>query len=674
MPSSHKKTVGTLGNVILIEEYRPLAIAFGSAVKKYAGAYETRVVASLKDADKAMLRSPPALLVLDFDPPPRGAVDFFQRLQTSFPNARVLILAAEEAPDFSEVRPGPPAFHFIQKPFDLAKFGEEIGRLLRTEEGGGKIGDLGLVDFVVLYAVSAASLVLKIESGSERTGEIHFAEGRIVHASIGSTGGIEAFQKIMRWPKPRFHEAERYADAPRSLQTAWAPMLTEVLRAAQEEPAPDETGEIYPEPAPLPTETKTSRGKKIVIVDDTDLISVFVAESLMAADSTLEITAASSGLEGLERVASEKADLVLLDYSLPDVKGDEVARRLLENPQTAAIPIIMMSGHLVEMAATAERFKNVVATIGKPFLATVLVDLVMQALASPSKIREPRPKKIANKPETIPKAEPHVVAAKKARNGKRLAPKTALPAIELIEIAPPETIPEEIEQVVEAKTAAEDPVTEEERLFFNPPPAPSPPEIQDTGIPAAITAAKSNAVILGIPLQVIALKFSSNFRIQEIRARPFSAAVSMRVLPPVTSGIPISDAIFELAQVSLKSAAQIDSVRLAPPAVPLTKFSNYPAAIDGMSISPATSADSIEMIPTAVAPMRLQLLSLFELSSVELSPEFRVAHLVLKSRGEKARITLQPEMAQTGATFEVVAAELTPSFGLDQILLRAVPA
>src|SRR6202008_3644523 len=89
-------------------------------------------------------------------------------------------------------------------------------------------------------------------------------------------------------------------------------------------------------------------------------------------------------------------DLVLLDYSLPDFNGDEVCRRLIEDERTTKVPILMMSGHVPEMTATAARFENVVATIEKPFLSDALVDLVRRTLKGE---RQPRPAIAVSPPE-----------------------------------------------------------------------------------------------------------------------------------------------------------------------------------------------------------------------------------------------------------------------------------
>jgi pilus assembly protein CpaE len=57
-----------------------------------------------------------------------------------------------------------------------------------------------------------------------------------------------------------------------------------------------------------------------------------------------EIVVAQHGEEALRKVHSEKPDLVILDVMLPDMSGIEICQRLRNQPQTAHLPILMLSG------------------------------------------------------------------------------------------------------------------------------------------------------------------------------------------------------------------------------------------------------------------------------------------------------------------------------------------
>jgi CheY-like chemotaxis protein len=77
---------------------------------------------------------------------------------------------------------------------------------------------------------------------------------------------------------------------------------------------------------------------KILIADDNLPLHDTMRQMLrlMGYDS---ITAAT-GEECLSKAASEKPDLILLDISLPDMDGREVARKLRSDPATEEIPIL----------------------------------------------------------------------------------------------------------------------------------------------------------------------------------------------------------------------------------------------------------------------------------------------------------------------------------------------
>src|SRR4029077_182568 len=107
----------------------------------------------------------------------------------------------------------------------------------------------------------------------------------------------------------------------------WPAIVVEAFREAQSEIA---------EPQPAQPETIQPRtGKKVVVVDDTEMLLIFVEDILATSEPELQITTAISGTDGLREVERVIPDLVLLDYSLPDFNGDEVCRRLLENERTA---------------------------------------------------------------------------------------------------------------------------------------------------------------------------------------------------------------------------------------------------------------------------------------------------------------------------------------------------
>jgi signal transduction histidine kinase len=87
---------------------------------------------------------------------------------------------------------------------------------------------------------------------------------------------------------------------------------------------------------------------RIVLVEDNEATRYAVTRVLSGAG--YRVVAAPDGETGLQLVASEKPDLVLLDVKLPDLSGFEVVRRLKRDPATAGIPVVHLSATSITVA------------------------------------------------------------------------------------------------------------------------------------------------------------------------------------------------------------------------------------------------------------------------------------------------------------------------------------
>ena len=163
---------------------------------------------------------------------------------------------------------------------------------------------------------------------------------------------MAALEEIASWPGAGLSETELPSESPRTINVPWPVLLLPIVRRLKKK-SRRESLDAAPPPA-----AAAKTGKKILVVDDTEMLLVFVADVLATADQTLQIMTAPPGAEGMRLAASERPDLVLLDYSLTDMTGDKVCHALLENPATARIPVLMMSGHLAELARTARELSK----------------------------------------------------------------------------------------------------------------------------------------------------------------------------------------------------------------------------------------------------------------------------------------------------------------------------
>lgn len=88
--------------------------------------------------------------------------------------------------------------------------------------------------------------------------------------------------------------------------------------------------------------------KRILVVEDTDVNRVLLRRRLEK--QGFDVTEAADGRIALDLVQRSKFDLVLLDIMMPEVGGYEVLEQLKADPDTAALPVIMISA-IDEMAS-----------------------------------------------------------------------------------------------------------------------------------------------------------------------------------------------------------------------------------------------------------------------------------------------------------------------------------
>ena len=86
--------------------------------------------------------------------------------------------------------------------------------------------------------------------------------------------------------------------------------------------------------------------KKILVIEDEKDIQELL--QLYLKREGYDVRIAKEGETGLRKASQERYDLILLDLMLPQVDGLEICRSLRSRPQTADIPIIMITAKVEE--------------------------------------------------------------------------------------------------------------------------------------------------------------------------------------------------------------------------------------------------------------------------------------------------------------------------------------
>jgi two-component system phosphate regulon response regulator PhoB len=81
--------------------------------------------------------------------------------------------------------------------------------------------------------------------------------------------------------------------------------------------------------------------KRVLVVDDEPDLLDLVAHHFRA--SGYAVDTAKSGSEGLHLASRNRPNVVILDLMLPDIQGTEILRRIRTDPETAGIPVVLLT-------------------------------------------------------------------------------------------------------------------------------------------------------------------------------------------------------------------------------------------------------------------------------------------------------------------------------------------
>ncbi len=110
---------------------------------------------------------------------------------------------------------------------------------------------------------------------------------------------------------------------------------------------------------------------KILVVDDSRAALMLMKNQISRAGYTA--LSAETGEDGLETAFANLPDLILLDINLPGISGFEVLEQLRQNPDTSAIPVIMISA-ATDFETQVKGFASgVVDFVTKPLVEPLLL-------------------------------------------------------------------------------------------------------------------------------------------------------------------------------------------------------------------------------------------------------------------------------------------------------------
>jgi DNA-binding response OmpR family regulator len=118
--------------------------------------------------------------------------------------------------------------------------------------------------------------------------------------------------------------------------------------------------------------------KTILIADDEEDIRIVISMRLQ--QLKLCVIHATTGRTALELATVERPDLLILDWTLPDMNGRNVLMALKQNSVTASIPVIVVTGIDEQLEKTQALAIGARAYLVKPISMRDLEETVLEVL------------------------------------------------------------------------------------------------------------------------------------------------------------------------------------------------------------------------------------------------------------------------------------------------------
>ena len=117
---------------------------------------------------------------------------------------------------------------------------------------------------------------------------------------------------------------------------------------------------------------------KVLVVDDEIHIVQVVAIKLR--NNGFKVITCENGREALELASNEKPDIIVTDFQMPVMTGLELVENLRSRPDTADIPVVMLTARGFAIEDERKEELKISASLSKPFSPRELLGTVEEVL------------------------------------------------------------------------------------------------------------------------------------------------------------------------------------------------------------------------------------------------------------------------------------------------------
>lgn len=117
---------------------------------------------------------------------------------------------------------------------------------------------------------------------------------------------------------------------------------------------------------------------RILVVDDDPVTRRVLA--LVLERSGYDVMASTDGHEAWSELAAARIDLVITDREMPAMNGMELLRKVRQSPRHGGVPVIMLTGSVLESASDEADAEGASAFLTKPVSSRELLEIVERLL------------------------------------------------------------------------------------------------------------------------------------------------------------------------------------------------------------------------------------------------------------------------------------------------------
>ncbi len=120
------------------------------------------------------------------------------------------------------------------------------------------------------------------------------------------------------------------------------------------------------------------KAPKVLVVDDEIHIVQVVAIKLR--NNGFDVITCENGAQALQLATNEKPDIIVADFQMPVMTGLELVQNLRSNPDTADIPVVMLTARGFAIQDRQNEDLKISACVSKPFSPRELLQNIEEVL------------------------------------------------------------------------------------------------------------------------------------------------------------------------------------------------------------------------------------------------------------------------------------------------------